>query len=183
MHTFSVITAVFLAAVLHANASPMPRQIGAFYFNGPDQSQVWVDLDPVPDGGGAPPVRVNITIRFRGHELHDAPKTATIRVTSNRLAAPQKIRLPILTFRLADDTVIDLTSGPAAVYTFVASCDKCAADTLMADVPVSTLAHMRTSSVILVNAMGFDGRLVQEDVTAIGRLMDAVANGATVSDR
>ena len=113
----------------------------------------------------------------------DAPKTATIRVTSNRLAAPQKIRLPILTFRLADDTVIDLTSGPAAVYTFVASCDKCAADTLMADVPFSALAHMRTSSVILVNALGFDGRLVQEDVAALGRLMDAVANGATVSDR
>jgi hypothetical protein len=183
VHTFSVITAVLLAAVLHANASPSPRQIGAFYFNGPDQSQVWVDLDPVPDGGGAPPVRVNVTVRFHGRELHDTPKSATIRVTSNMLAAPQKIRLPILSFRLADDTVIDLTSGPAAVYTFVASCDKCSADTLMADVPFSALTHMRGSSVILVNAMGFEGRLVQEDVAAIGRLIDAVANGVSVADR
>src|SRR4029079_13120192 len=125
-HALRVIPRLLPAAVLHANASPSPRQIGAFYFNGPDQSQVWVDLDPVPDGGGAPPVRVNVTIRFRGHELHDAPKTATIRVTSNRLAAPQKIRLPILTFRLADDTVIDLTSGPAAGSPFVARCDQVA---------------------------------------------------------
>jgi hypothetical protein len=180
-HTFVVITLVLLAAVLHANATPAPRDIGAFYFNGTNQSQVWVDLDPAQAGGGEGPARVNLTIKFSGRELAGPPKTVTIRATSKALVAPTKIRLPILTFHLSDDTVIDLT-GPGAVYAFTASCERCASDTLLADVSFSTLQQMTASSVILVNALGFEGRLSPEDVAAIRRLVDAVQNGVRVSD-
>jgi hypothetical protein len=173
------LVAVFLAAVVHSNVNPRPRKLGAVYFNGPNESQIWVDLDPQPTAGGDAPVRLNVTIKFRGRELHDAPKTATLRVSSNSLVAPMHIRLPVLTLHLADDTVLDLT-GPGSVYTFTSSCQKCASDTLLVEVPFSDLERMTESSVILVNALGFEGRLVPEDVAAIRTLMEAVRGGAVV---
>jgi hypothetical protein len=180
-HTFDVITLVLLAAVLHANSAPTPRDIGAFYFTGTNQSQVWVDLDPAPNGGGEGAVLVNVTIKFKGRELSSAPKTATIRAMSKALVAPMKIRIPVLTFHLSDDTVIDLT-GPGTVYSFTAGCKDCPSDTLLADVPFTVLQQMTSSSVIVVNALGFEGRLLPDDVAAIRRLVEAVQNGVSVSD-
>jgi CheY-like chemotaxis protein len=154
-------------------------QLGAFYFNSPDESQIWVDLDPQPTGGGEAPVRLNFTIKFRGRELDTTPTHATIRVTSNSFVAPTHIRLPVLTLHLADDTVIDLT-GPGSVYSFTASCQTCPSDTLVTDIPFTVLEQMTTSSVIVVNTLGFDGKLVSEDVAAMRRLVAAVKDGATV---
>jgi hypothetical protein len=172
--------AVLLAAVVHSNVNPLPRTLGAFYFNGPDESQIWMEVDPQPPGGGDAPVRLNVTIRSRGRELRGTPKIATLRVSSTSpLVAPTHIRLPVLTFHLADDTVLDLTA-PGTVYGFTASCEQCSSDTLTADVPFSVLDTMTRSSVILVNAMGFEGRLMPQDVAAIRTLVDAVKDGATV---
>ena len=178
-HTSAMWLAVLLAAVVHANVHPMPRQLGAFYFNSPDESQIWVDLDPQPTGGGEAPVRLNFTIKFRGRELDTTPAHATIRVTSNSFVAPTHIRLPVLTLHLADDTVIDLT-GPGSVYSFTASCHTCPSDTLVTDIPFTVLEQMTASSVIVVNTLGFDGKLVSEDVAAMRRLVAAVKDGATV---
>jgi len=38
--------ALLLAAVLQTNATPSAGQIGAFYFETSNESQVWVDLTP-----------------------------------------------------------------------------------------------------------------------------------------
>src|SRR5260221_8651536 len=105
--------AVLLAAQLHVNATPQPRELGAFYFNALEQSQVWVELAPRPSGGGDSPVRINVTVKFRGRELRGTPKTATVRASSNIFAAPLHVTIPVLTFHLADDTVLDLT-GPGS---------------------------------------------------------------------
>lgn len=172
---------LLLLAVLHANPSPQPRQLGAFYFNGIDQSQVWVDLDPQPADRSAPPVRMNFTVRFKGRELDGPPKAVTIRVASNPLAAPTRIRLPILQLHLADDTVLNLTA-PGATYQFTASCENCSADTLAVDVPFADIERLTRSSVVLVDALGFELRLLPEDMAAIRSLTDAVRNGASVSD-
>ena len=173
--------AVLLAAQLHVNATPQPRELGAFYFNALEQSQVWVELAARPAGGGDSPVRINVTVKFRGRELPGAPKIATIRASSNIFVAPLHVTIPVLTFHLADDTVLNLT-GPGSVFAFTANCDNCAADTLVTDVPFSVVEQMSASSVILVEALGFSVRLVPEDVAAIRKLVDAVRDGVKVAD-
>jgi hypothetical protein len=171
--------AVLLAAQLHVNATPQPRELGAFYFNGLEESQVWVDVAPPPAGDGDSPVRINVTIKFRGHELRGTPKTATIRASSNIFVAPLHVTIPVLKFHLADDTVIDLTA-PGAVYAFTSNCDNCAADTIVVDLPFTDVERMTASAVILVEALGCELRLSPEDMAAIRKLVEAVRDGVTV---
>lgn len=171
--------AVLLAAVIHTNVNPTPRRLGAVYFDPPGESQVWVDLDAQALTGGPSPVRLNITIRFRGRQLRGAPKTATIRAYSNALVSPLSIRVPVLKLHLADDSVIDLTA-PGTTYTFTASCETCSNDTILTDVPFAELDRLVGSSVILLEVMGFQGKLVQEDTRAIRDLVEAVRDGAVV---
>jgi hypothetical protein len=179
------LTALLLAAVIHANVNPTPRRLGAFYFNGPNESQVWVDLDAQPTDRDDPPVRLNFTVKFRGRELQDKPKVVTIRAGAGIYAAPTRVRLPILQLHLADNTVFDLTA-PGAPYGFVpsVSCDSsvgnCTADTVVADMKFSDVEHLITSSYVLVNALGFQARLVPEDVAALRALVEAVREGAVV---
>ena len=181
MHTFSVITAVLLAAVLHANASPMPRQIGAFYFNGPDQSQVWVDLDPRVLEEGPNPLRLNVTVAFPGRTLAGAPPRVTVRAASNDAAFPLRVRVPVLKFILHTGEAIDLT-GPGSVYQFSAGCEKCPANTLTVDMPFAQLQTIAASPLIEADALGFRMRLTPSDVTALRKLVAAVSDGVTVPD-
>jgi hypothetical protein len=171
---------VLLAALIHPNAGPPPRVIGAFYFDALNQSQVWVDLDPLSREGPSP-VRLNFTIAFKGRTLTGPPKTATIRASSSMMANPLRVRLPVLRFHLADDTIIDLTT-PDRVYLFTASCENCSSDTLVTDLPFRDLQVIAQSSVVSVDAMGFDVRLVPDDMAAIRKLIDAVADGAKLAD-
>jgi hypothetical protein len=176
--------AVLLAAVIHSNVNPTPRRLGAVFFNGPNESQVWVDLDAQPVGTGGTPIRVNFTVKFRGRELAETPKTVTIRATAPALANPLLVRLPVLQLHLADDTVFDLTA-PGKTYGFFAAgphCENCSSDTVAADIPFSDLEHIAASSVILVNALGFEARLIQDDSTAIRHLVEAVRDGAVVKN-
>jgi hypothetical protein len=182
------LTAVLLAAVVHSNVSPTPRRIGAFYFNGPNESQIWVDVDAQPIGRNDPPVRINFTVKFKGRELPGSPKLITVRAGAGIYDAPTHVRVPVLQLHLADDTVFNLTA-PGAPYAFVSSmpCHNaeggvagCTADTVVADMKFSDVEHLVASSFVLVDALGFQARLVPEDVAAIRALVEAVRDGATV---
>ena len=180
-HTARMWLAVLLAAVIHSNVNPTPRKIGAFYFDPPGESQVWVDLDAQAMTGGPSAIRINITIKFRGRQLRGTPKTATIRAYSNALVAPTHIRVPVLKFHLADDTVLDLTA-PGSTYVFIASCETCSNDTIITDVPFAELDRITDSSAVLLDVLGFEGKLVQEDIRAIREFVEAVRDGAVVKN-
>jgi hypothetical protein len=51
-----------------------------------------------------------------------------------------------------------------------------------ADIPFSDLEHIAASSVILVNALGFEARHIQDDSTAIRHLVEAVRDGAVIKN-
>jgi hypothetical protein len=172
---------LLVAALLHPNASPQPRDLGAFYFDAGDQSQVWVDLDPRPLETGPSPVRLNVTIGFKGRRLTGTPKTATLRASASSWVAPLRVRMAILQFKLADGSIIDLTTADR-VFQFTASCEKCSADTLVTDVPFRDLEIIARLAVVSVNALGFDVELVPADMAALRKLVDAVVDGATLSD-
>jgi hypothetical protein len=172
---------VLVAALLHPNSSPKPGELGAFYFDVLNQSQVWVDLDPRVLEEGPNPLRLNVTVAFPGRTLTGAPARVTVRAASNDAAFPLRVRVPVLKFILHTGEAIDLT-GPGSVYQFSAGCEKCPANTLTVDMPFAQLQTIAASPLIEADALGFRMRLTPSDVTALRKLVAAVSDGVTVPD-
>jgi hypothetical protein len=167
------IVLLLLAAVLQTNATPKPREIGAFYFDALNQSQVWVTLSPESVEPGPNPVLLNVTVSFPGRRLQGPPKTVEIRATAISTAFPLRIRQPILRFNASDGRTYDLTA-PGRVSQFVASCQECPLDTLTTRLAFEELREIARSSDVTLNALGFALRLTPADLAALGTLIDAV---------
>jgi hypothetical protein len=172
---------VLIAALLHPNSTPRPGEVGAFYFDVLNESQVWVDLEPTVLEDGPNPIRVNFTAAFKGRSIGDAPPRIRVRAKSDGSMFPLRIRVPVLQFQLHDDSVIDLT-GTGSVYNFFPGCEKCAADTLTTDMPFAQFQTLAASPYVQVEALGFKLRLSPKDLTALRKLSAAVSDGATVAD-
>jgi hypothetical protein len=170
---------LLLAAVLQTNASPAPGQIGAFYFDALNESQVWVDLSPEAVEPGPRPVLLNVTIRFTGRRSPGAPTIADIRATSVHIAFPLRVRQPILRLATSDGREHDLT-GPGRVFQFTASCEDCQLDTLTTRLAFDELREIARSPQVTMNALGFDMRLTPADLKALAALIDAVHDGVAI---
>jgi hypothetical protein len=170
---------LLLAAVLQTNATPAPGQIGAFYFEGMNESQVWVDLTPKSVEPGPSPVLLNVTVRFKGRRSTSAPAVADIRATSVPLAFPLRLRQPILRLVTSDGREYDLTA-PGRLSRFTASCEDCQLDTLTTRLAFEELREIARSSQVTLNALGFEMRLTPTDLKALGALIDAVNDGAAI---
>src|SRR5262245_6229269 len=170
---------LLLAAVLQSNATPAPGQIGAFYFDALNQSQVWVDLTPENIEAGPRPVLLNVTVRFKGRQSTRAPTFADIRATSVHMAFPLRLRQPILRFVTSDGREHDLT-GPGRVSQFTASCEDCQRDTLTTRLAFDELREIAQSPEVTMNALGFEMRLTPADLKALDALIDAVNDGAVI---
>ena len=170
---------LLLAAVLQTNASPVPGQIGAFYFETLNESQVWVDLLPEATEPGPRPVLLNVTVRFKGRRSASAPAVADIRAISVPNAFPLRLRQPILRLVTSDGREHDLT-GPGRVSRFTASCEDCQLDTLTTRLAFDELREIAQSPQVTMNAMGFEMRLTPADLRALGALIDAVSDGAAI---
>ncbi len=172
---------VLVAALLHPNASPRPGELGTFYFDVLNESQVWVDLDPRVLEEGPNPLRLNVTVGFPGRTLAGAPARVTVRAASDDAAFPLRVRVPVLKFVLHTGEAIDLT-GSGSVYQFSAGCEKCPANTLTTNMTFAQLQTIAASPLVEVEALGFKMRLTPSDVTALRKLVAAVSDGVTVSD-
>ena len=170
---------LLLAAVLQTNASPAPGQIGAFYFDTLNESQVWVDLSPENVEAGPRPVVLNVTVRFKGRRSSSTPAVAEIRATSVHNAFPLRIRQPILRLLTSDGREHDLT-GPGRVSQFTASCEDCQRDTLTTRLAFDELREIVQSPQVTMNALGFELRLTPADLKALDALIDAVNGGAAI---
>jgi hypothetical protein len=170
---------LLLAAVLQMNASPAPGQIGAFYFETFNESQVWVNLLPEGTEPGPRPVLLNVTVRFKGRRSASAPAVADIRATSVHIAFPQRLRQPILRLVTGDGREHDLTA-PGRVSQFTASCEDCQLDTLTTRLAFDELREIARSPQVTMNALGFEMRLTPADLQALGALIDAVSDGAAI---
>ena len=171
--------ALLLAAVLQTNATPSAGQIGAFYFETSNESQVWVDLTPEIPEAGPPPVLLNITIRFKGRKSAATPAIADIRATSVSTAFPLRLRQPILRLTTANGHEYDL-AGPGRVSRFTAGCEKCPLDTLTTRVAFDELREIAHSPQVRMNALGFEMRLTPADLKTLGALIEAVRDGVTI---
>ncbi len=170
---------LLLAAVIPVNNTQQPRELGAFYFDALDQSQVWINVEPEGTEEGPRPVILNFTVTFPGRKLASTPDVVTVRAQSNGIAFPTRLRQPVLHFRTADGRMYDLT-GSGRTYQFTASCETCLNDTVVAKMAFQELREMAASPRLSVEALGFEGTLAPADLAALQRLIDAVTNGAIV---
>jgi hypothetical protein len=172
---------VLVAALLHPNSSPKSGELGAFYFDVLNESQVWVDLHPRVLEDGPNPVRLNVTVAFPGRTLASAPLRVTVRATSDDTAFPLRIRVPVLRFDLHNGTAIDLT-GPGLAFQFQQGCENCAANMLVTDMKWEQLQTITDSPLVEVEALGFRLRLAPADITALRKLVTTVSEGVTVAE-
>ena len=75
----AVAVSLVLAAVIPVNNTQQMRELGAFYFDALEQSQVWMNLEPEPMESGPRPVTLNFTVSFPGRMLASTPDVVTVR--------------------------------------------------------------------------------------------------------
>jgi hypothetical protein len=168
---------LLLAAVIPVNNTQEPRALGAFYFDSLDESQVWTTVEP--EGEGGRPVTLNVTVEFPGRKLTRTPAMVTMRAQAATYAFPTRLRQPILRFKTDRGREYDLT-GPGRVYTFVASCEKCANDTVTTKMALDELREIADAGSVTAEAVGFSVTLASADLAALRRLIAAVEGGAVV---
>lgn len=173
---------VLLAVLLHPNTTPKAGELGAFYFDTPDETQVWVNMEPQLVEHGPNPVQLTVTVAFKGRVLKTPPDHVSMRAAASGTAFPTKVRQAILRFELLGGRVIDLTA-PDGKFLFSASCDKCAADVINADISFDDLQALARSSGTSVEALGFSLVLSPQDIAGLQRLVKAVNEGITLAPR
>jgi len=183
--SFAALTAGLHAqrpTLLASNATPAMRELGAFYFDGPNESQVWVNLQPVTEGGAPGGITLNVTERFAGRSAAAAPRTVSVRaqpVCATFFGIPQAE----LRFTVDGSSVIDL-GRPGPGFQFISACiaePGRGADTVIADAPFSVVERLAAAARIDVDALGFPLRLAPEDIGALQRFVAVVSGGVTVN--
>jgi hypothetical protein len=176
MWAFGVLLVI---TVLSQNSTPSLGQLGAYYFETLNQSQIWINLEPQGSMPGPNPIRLNITVAFTGLRLDRAPDVVEVRAESVAGTFPTTIRQPILRFQLGGGTAMDLTA-PDKTFHFIARCPDCPADTVIARMPLDALRSIAHSSTVGIDALGFGAHLKPADLQSLRKFIDVVGNGVRI---
>ena len=175
-------------AELAPHQFPAFREIGAFYFDGRDESQVWVNLEPAHVDGPPDPIIFNVTVKFPGTRLLREPSTVEFRPQVRCIPAvyPTRPRLPIFVLSIDSMPRIDLSPDGRTSF-FMPSCGGVnnpavsqTWDTVAATVPFPMLRQMASAKAVTIEAIGFTVRLTPEDFEAARALVRTVEHGVTV---
>jgi hypothetical protein len=161
------------------NIQPALRQIGGVYFNGVNQSQVWMNIEPRLAGSSVAPVVLNLTVAFSGRRLDRAPRAVTLRAEPAWGAFPLLIRQPILRIVANRTATIDLTSA-GSNYFVTASAGSGPANTIVADLPLESLRRMAQATDVTADTLGFTLRLSAADLAAWRAFLEAIEGGVVV---
>jgi hypothetical protein len=182
---WTLCASLLFIAVISPNRLPSLGQIGAFYFDLTDESQVWINMEPQNSEPGPNPIKLNFTVAFPGRELGHAIDIVEVRAESYDTTFPQITRRPILRFRLQDGNEVDLTGqGKTFQFTYHGLCgvdENCSSDTVIARMPFSDLCRIAASNSIKIEAVGFTLSMKQEDILALRRYVQTVRNGVRLS--
>jgi hypothetical protein len=174
-------------AIISPNRFPSLGQIGAFYFEIMNQSQVWINLEPQSSESGPAPVKLNFTVAFPGRETENIPDAVQVRAESRNVAFPQRTRQPILKFQIEDGTEMDLTSpGKKFQFTYHGVCDlssgeSCQSDTVIAQISFSDLHKIAKSKSLKIEALGFTLNMKPGDIQSLWRYVETVQNGVRLN--
>lgn len=158
---------------------PPLREIGAVYFETLNESQVWINIEPIT--GIPAPFQLNVTVAFAGNHSEGAPNIVRIRADGNCRAFPTRIGKPILRLMTGDGLQLDLTH-PGAHYEIVPHCSKHGPlDSITAEVPFASFRQLAVATDVTVEALGFPASPLGPDALAAWRrLVETVENGTIV---
>lgn len=171
---------LLLASVLAADSAPALGEIGAFYFDSMNQSQVWINIQPQNLEPGPNPIELNVTVAFPGRHLVGPPATLDLRVQAYGQVFPTRIRQLVLTLIIDwAEFRADGRELPRYVYS---SCrgDWCTSDVIVTRLPFAVLRQLAAARDVEIHAFGFATRLTPSDQRALTSLVAAVAGGVTV---
>jgi len=174
-----VFRVLLIATVLSPNSTPSLGQLGAYYFDTLNQSQVWINLEPQGLTPGPNPIRLNVTVAFTGLRLDRTPDVVDVRAESVDGTFPMRIRQPILRFQLGGGTEMDLTA-PGKAFQFIPRCPDCPLDTVIARMAFDALRQIAESSTVSIGALGFTARLKSADLQSLRKFIDVVGNGVLI---
>jgi len=165
---------------------PDMRQIGAYYFDGMNESQVWINVEPEHVERGADPIIFNATVKFSGLRLLEAPATVDLRpqvrcLPPVYLARP---RLPVFRVTIGSDPKIDWSPDGRTSF-FLPSCGggpegTTTFDTVSTQVPFAMLRRLADAPAVTVEAIGFTVRFRPEDSAALQTLVRTVEHGVAL---
>jgi hypothetical protein len=174
-----VFRVLLVATVLSPNPTPSLGQLGAYYFETLNQSQIWINLEPQGSIPGPNPIRLNITVAFTGLRLDRAPDVVEVRAEPVHGTFPMRIRQPTLRFQLGGGTEMDLTA-PGKTFHFISRCPDCQADMVIAPMPFDALRSIANSSTVGIDALGFAAHLKPADLQSLRKFIDVVGNGVRI---
>lgn len=176
---------LLLISVISMNRLPSLGQIGAFYFERTNESQVWINFEPQNSEPGPNPVKLNFTIVFSGREIEHATDIVEVRAESYDTTYPQITRRPILKFRLQAGSEVDLTAqGKTFQFSHHGICDvneSCFPDTVTARMPFADLSKIADSNSLKIEAVGFNLSMKSEDIKLLRRYVQTVQNGVRIN--
>src|SRR5579862_6535588 len=108
---------------LQQRQSPPFRELGAYYFDGLNESQIWVNIEPAHVEGGEDPIVFNATVKFPGFKLDREPATVELRPQVRCFPPVYLSRQRIPVFRLTIDSgpTIDMSPDGKTSF-FIYSC-------------------------------------------------------------
>ena len=165
---------------------PEMRQIGAYYFDGMNESQVWINVEPEHVEGGPPPIIFNVTIKFPGLRLLQEPAMVELH-PQVRCLPPVYLtrpRLPIFRLTIGSDPKIEMSPDGKTSF-FLASCGggpegTTTFDAVSTQVPFAMLRRLAEARAVTVEAIGFTVRFRPEDFAALQTFVRTVEHGVTL---
>jgi hypothetical protein len=102
--------------ILPVNMTPQLRQIGAYYFEAFQKSEVWISLEPQGLQLGPNPLRLNVTASFPGRSIDHPPSVVELRAESIGGTFPNKVQRSVHTRQriMADRTLVASHNNPLA---------------------------------------------------------------------
>ena len=188
---FLTIASVLLAQasgpiVLAPRQAPQTGEIGAYYFDTPNESQVWVSIEPANTEAGPKPVLLNITVKFPGTRLDGAPATVQLRaqVRCFPVVFPERVRQPILVFSI-DGAKVDLSPDGQRSH-FLPTCTgvprdgQFTLDTVLAQVPFDLVRRLASAKDVRMDAIGFSLRFTADDFSQLQSFVRAIESGVVL---
>jgi hypothetical protein len=178
---WTLYASLLFISIISPNRLPALGQIGAFYFERTNESQVWINFEPQNSQPGPNPIKLTFTIVFPGREIEHATDIVEVRAESYDTAFPQITRQPILIFRLQDGSEVNLTEhGKTFQFSYHGICnveESCSPDTVTARMPFADLCKIAESKSLKIEAVGFTLSMKSDDMQSLRRYIQTVQNG------
>ncbi len=156
---FSAVLAAIAVVTVSGQLLPPPGdgEIRSVFWDVPNQTEVWLTLEPVSETGAAAPL-LTFTHRFAGKRAGEPPSEVEARAYAGNFWAPRAE----LWFVIDDEVKVELVSWAAGLLRGTPS------DYVSAPVAVDLLTEMATATRVTGASLGFPFELTGAQRAAIG---------------